>query len=106
MIIVRTVFQGSYGKGGELAAAQTAAAKQFIAELGGDHRWKVMSDLSGPFDTVVMEVEVASLAEWEGLRARLFGSVAFREAMAASLAATHALTVSGRTEYWTVEGQG
>jgi hypothetical protein len=26
--------------------------------------------------------------------------------MAASLAATHALTVSGRTEYWTVEGQG
>jgi hypothetical protein len=106
MIIVRTVFQGSYGKGGELAAAQTAAAKQFIAELGGDHRWKVMSDLSGPFDTVAMEVEVASLTEWEGLRARLFGSAAFRQAMAASLAATHALTVSGRTEYWTVEGQG
>ena len=106
MIIVRTVFQGSYGKGGELAAAQTAAAKQFIAELGGDHRWKVMSDLSGPFDTVVMEVEVASLAEWESLRSRLFASAAFREAMAASLAATHALTVSGRTEYWTVEAQG
>jgi hypothetical protein len=53
-----------------------------------------------------MEVEVASLTEWEGLRARLFGSAAFRQAMAASLAATHALTVSGRTEYWTVEGQG
>lgn len=106
MIIVRTVFQGSYGKGGELAAAQTAAAKQFIAELGGDHRWKVMSDLSGPFDTVVMEVEVASLAEWEGLRSRLFASAAFREAMATTLAASRALTVSGRTEYWTVEGQG
>ena len=106
MIIVRTVFQGSYGKGGELAVAQTAAAKQFIAELGGDHRWKVMTDLSGPFDTVVMEVEVASLAEWESLRSRLFASAAFREAMAASLAATHALTVSGRTEYWTVEAQG
>ena len=106
MIIVRTVFQGSYGKGGELAAAQTAAAKQFIAEIGGNHRWKVMTDLSGPFDTVVMEVEVASLAEWESLRSRLFASAAFREAMAASLAATHALTVSGRTEYWTVEAQG
>jgi hypothetical protein len=37
MTIVRTVFQGLYGKGGELAAAQTAAAKQFIAEMGGDH---------------------------------------------------------------------
>ena len=106
MIIVRTVFQGSYGKGGELAAAQTATAKKFIAEMGGDHRWKVMSDLSGPFDTVVMEVEVASLAEWEGLRARLFASEAFREAMAAPLGVARALTVSGRTEYWTVEGQG
>jgi hypothetical protein len=106
MIIVRTVFQGSYGKGGELAAAETAVAKQFIAEMGGDHRWKVMSDLSGPFDTVVMEVEMASLAEWEGLRSRLFASATFREAMASSLGVARALTVSGRTEYWTVEGQG
>jgi hypothetical protein len=106
MIIVRTVFQGSYGTGGELAAAQTTAARKFIAELGGVHRWKVMSDLSGPFDTVVMEVEVASLAEWESLRASLFASAAFREAMATSLAPTHAMTVSGRTEYWTVEAQG
>ena len=106
MIIVRMVFQASYGKGGELAAAMAASAKQVVAEMGGDHRWKVMTDLSGPFDTVVQEIEVASLTEWEGLRARLFGSAAFRQAMAASLAATHALTVSGRTEYWTVEGQG
>ena len=106
MIIVRTVFQGSYGKGGELAALQTATARKFIAELGGGHPWKVMSDLSGPFDTVVMEVEVASLAEWEGMRARLFASATFREAMASSLAAARALTVSGRPEYWTVEGQG
>jgi hypothetical protein len=106
MIIVRTVFQGSYGKGGELAAAQTAAAKQFIAEMGGDHRWKVMTDLSGPFDTVVMEVEVASLAEWEGMRSRLFASAASREAIAAAMATSRALTVSGRTEYWTIEGEG
>jgi hypothetical protein len=49
---------------------------------------------------------VASLAEWEGLRSRLFASAAFREAMATTLAASRALTVSGRTEYWTVEGQG
>jgi len=66
MIIVRMVFQASYGKGGELAAAMAASAKQVVAEMGGDHRWKVMTDLSGPFDTVVQEIEVASLAEWEG----------------------------------------
>ena len=106
MIIVRTVFQGSYGKGGELAAAQTATAKQFVAAMGGDHRWRLMTDLSGPFDTVVMEVEMASLAEWESLRSRLFASAAFREAMATTLGTARALTVSGRTEYWTVEAQG
>ena len=106
MIIVRTVFHGSYGKGGDLAAAQTAAARQVVAEMGGDHRWKVMSDLSGPFDTIVMEVEVASLAEWEGMRSRMFESATFREAMATTMGAARAMTVSGRTEYWTVEGQG
>jgi hypothetical protein len=106
MIIVRTVFQGAYGKGGELAALQTATAKTFVAELGGSHPWKVMSDLSGPFDTIVMEVEVASLAEWEGIRSRMFTSDALREAMATTLGAARALTVSGRTEFWTVEGQG
>jgi hypothetical protein len=106
MIIVRTVFQGLYGKGGELAALQTATAEKFIAELGGGHPWKVMSDLSGPFDTVVLELEVASLAEWEGIRSRMFASAAFREAMATTMGAARAMTVSGRTEYWTVEGQG
>ncbi|HEX2754629.1 MAG TPA: hypothetical protein VHM48_04160 [Candidatus Limnocylindrales bacterium] len=106
MIIVRMVFQASYGKGGELAVAMAASAKQVIVEMGGDHRWKVMTDLSGPFDTVVQEIEVASLAEWESMRSRLFASAAFREAMAATMAAARALTVSGRTEYWTIEAKG
>jgi hypothetical protein len=106
MIVVRTVFQGSYGKGGELAAAQIAAAKLYVTEMGGDRHWKVMTDLSGPFDTVVVEFEVASLAEWEGMRSRLFASAASREAIAAAMATSRALTVSGRAEHWTIEGQG
>lgn len=106
MIIVRMVFQASYGKGGELAVASAAAVKQVVAATGGAHPWKVMTDLSGPFDTVVQEIEVASLAEWESIRARLFTSTEFRDALAAVMATTYALTVSGRTEYWTVEAQG
>jgi hypothetical protein len=81
-------------------------AEKVVAELGGGHPWKVMSDLSGPFDTIVMEVEVASLSEWEGMRSRMFESATFREAMATTMGAARALTVSGRTEYWTVEGRG
>ncbi len=106
MIIVRTVYQGAYGKGGELAALQTEVARKFVAELGGGHTWRVMSDLSGPFDTIALEVEVAGLAEWEGIRARMFESTTFREALATTLGAARAMTVSGRTEFWTVEGQG
>ena len=49
---------------------------------------------------------MASLAEWEGIRSRMFASAAFREAMATTMGAARAMTVSGRTEYWTVEGQG
>ena len=74
--------------------------------MGGDHRWKVMTDLFGPFDTVVQEIEVASLAEWESMRSRLFASAAFVGAIVATLAATRVLTVSGRTEYWTIEARG
>jgi hypothetical protein len=49
---------------------------------------------------------VASLTEWESIRSRLFTAAEFREALAAVMSATHALTVSGRTEYWTVEARG
>ena len=54
------------------------------------------------FDTVVQEIELPSLAAWEESRARLFASKTFRE----SFGRIQALTVEGRTELWTIEGQG
>jgi hypothetical protein len=60
--------------------------QQFAAEmerqLGAHRRWRVLTDLSGDFDTVVFEVEAESLAEWERTRAMLFGLPEFRESMA------------------------
>lgn len=102
MIIVRTVFQADYGKGGELAAEFKRLAAQMSAEMGGNRRWRILTDLSGPFDTVVQELELESLAEWEQMRSRLFASASLRDAIATG----RAMTDSGRTEYWTVEGQG
>lgn len=102
MIIVRTVFQADYGKGGELAAEFKKVAAQIGAEMGGDRHWRVLTDLSGPFDTVVQELELENLAEWEQMRSRLFASATLREAIATG----RAMTASGRTEFWTVEAQG
>ncbi len=102
MIIVRTVMQAAFGRGGELAAEFVRAAGPMQEQLGSRGRWRVMTDLSGPFDTVIQEVEVESLAAWEQERARLFGLPAFRE----SMGRMQGMIVSGRNEYWTVEGEG
>ena len=102
MIVVRTVFQAGFGKGGDLAAAMKGMADRFAAELGAGRRWRLMTDLSGTFDTVVQEIEVESLAEWEQLRARMFQTEAFRESMSVS----RSMIVSGHNELWTIEAQG
>lgn len=62
----------------------------------------MLTDLSGPFDTIVWEVEAESLAEWETMRVRLFELAAFRD----SMARMQELVVSGRNELWTVEAEG
>lgn len=102
MIVVRTVFQASFGHGGELAAQFGDVNRAMMEELGVQRRWRVLTDLSGPFDTVVLEVEVENLAEWEQARPRLFASQSFQE----SMARTQGLVVSGRNELYTVEAEG
>lgn len=68
MIIVRDVFQAKYGKGGELVAL----FKEARPELFPEHGFRVLTDASGPFFTVVTEVEVASLGEWEKIIQQAF----------------------------------
>ena len=73
MLVARQVFRAKYGRGDELVAL----FKEFNArmqETGGmAPRFRILTDATGPFFTVVTEVEVESLAAWEG---------PFREAMA------------------------
>lgn len=102
MILVRTVLQAKFGTGGNLAATFTKASGAMMVESGTARRWRVLTDLSGQFDTVVQEVEVESLAEWETFRARLFELPAFRD----SMASMQELVVSGHNELWTIEAEG
>jgi len=98
MIFVRIVFQAKFGKGGELAQQMASGGRP-----PGGERWRVLTDLaSGPFDTVVMELEMPSLAVWEERRGQVFADPAFRDMQAR----TADLIESGRTELYTIEAQG
>jgi hypothetical protein len=102
MIVVRTVLQAKFGTGGKLVESFKETSKAMMAETKMPRRWRVLSDLSGTFDTIVQEVEVESLAEWETLRVKLFELAAFRD----SMPTMQEFVVSGHNAYWTVEGEG
>ena len=72
MLIARQVFQAKYGRGDELVALFKELNTRMQEESSPGPRFRILSDATGPFFTVVTEVEVESLAAWEG---------SFRESM-------------------------
>ena len=72
MLLVRQVFQAKYGHGDELVGLfqELNARMRDAGELMPQFR--VLTDASGPFFTVVTETETENFAAWEG---------GFREAM-------------------------
>lgn len=58
MYIIRETFTAKPGNAGKIA-------KMFKEMMAKDSKTRVMTDMTGPYHTVVMETEVASLAEWE-----------------------------------------
>ena len=102
MIVVRNVFQAKVGRAGELARVIAASMAGSVGAPGGPQAWRVLTDLSGPFDTVVLEVEGESLAAWERARDEMFASAEFQ----AQNARSAELTVSGRCELYTIEARG
>ncbi|MBA2776667.1 MAG: hypothetical protein H0U31_08060 [Chloroflexia bacterium] len=75
MLIARQVFQAKYGRGDELVALFQEFNSRMREEGKMTPRFRILTDVSGPFFTVVSEAEVESLADWEG---------SFREAMSRS----------------------
>ena len=70
MIVVREVFQAKYDQGDSMVALFKEAQGKWLSELLS----RLLVDLSGKFFTVVVEIEVASLAEWEARMAQLFAT--------------------------------
>jgi len=99
MILVRFVCQAEFGKASEVVAGFKQSGEIARTLVGPHVHGRILSDLSGPFDTVILEIEVESLAEWEQLRVTLFSNPEFQEAEAAM----PDVIASGQTEYYTIE---
>ena len=101
MILVRFVCQARFGKSSEVVAGFKQSGEITRTMIGPNVRARILTDLSGPFDTVVQEIEVESLAEWERLRAKIFSNPEVQEAEAT----LPSVIESGRTEYYTIEAE-
>ena len=96
MILVRNVLQAKYGKGDELVQL----AKEGFAMWPSDYPARVLTDLSGPFFTVVSEAEFDSFGAWEASAQRMFGDPRFD----AWFERMVPLVESGRREFYNVVG--
>jgi hypothetical protein len=101
MILVRFVCQAKFSQASEVVAGFKQSGEIIRTMVGPNVRARILTDLSGPFDTVVQEIEVESLAEWERLRALIFSNPEVQEAETA----LPRVIESGRTEYYTIEAE-
>ena len=99
MILVRFVFQAKSGKAGQVVDQFKQNEEMMRRIMGPGVKVRFLTDLSGPLDTVVQEMEFESLAEWERLRAATFSNPEFQQAQASG----ESPFVSGRTELYTIE---
>jgi hypothetical protein len=73
MIVVRNVFQLKYGKAREaLALVKEGLAIQKRVVTGVDFSTRVLTDVTGPLYTLVLELTLANLATFETYAPRLF----------------------------------
>jgi hypothetical protein len=74
MIVIRNVFQLKFGKAKEaVALMKEGIAIQKRAITGADFSTRLLTDLTGPFYTVVLELTVANMTTFESYAPRLFG---------------------------------
>ena len=99
MVLYRTVFQAKFGKASDVVAEFKKMTKFFTEDQVKSLQVRILTDISGPFDTVVMETTHASLAALEQFRIAMFAMPEMSEEASTS----NDLIVSGRNEYYTIE---
>ncbi len=95
MILVRVVFRAKHGKVNQVVSAM----KEGVRAMPG--RSRLLTDLSGPIDTVVLETVHESLATWEVARAAMFK----RQEYVDSEPVMDQAIESAYQEYFTIEAE-
>ncbi len=99
MVVVRMVFQTRWGMA-EQAVKEFADAVEMMQRITGSKpHIRIYTDLSGPFHTVVQEIEVESLAQWEKFRAAMFSNTEMQD----NRPLAELPYEGGRTEFYTLE---
>jgi hypothetical protein len=100
MIVVRLVMNVKMDSSvQEVVEGSKRNAEMLLEATGSNNKVRIYTDLSGPFNTVVQEMEFESLGAWEEFRAKLFASQEFQEMQANS----PMLFESGSAEFYTLE---
>jgi hypothetical protein len=98
MLVARQVFQAKYGRGDELVSLFQEFNTRMQEAGESTPRFRILTDASGPFFTVVTEIEIENFAAWEG---------GFRESMERPwmgewFARMMPLVESGRREFYNI----
>jgi hypothetical protein len=94
MILVRVTFQAQYGQAGELV-------KLLMQDPPPDTHGRVLTDLTGAFDTVVLETEIESMDQYFTSMREMFANAEASESMREA----GALIESGHREFFTIEAE-
>ena len=73
MLVVRNVFQAKYGKGEELVQLM----KESDTIWPSERKYRLMTDLSGSFFTVITESDYENFSAWETDIQKYFGDDRF-----------------------------
>jgi hypothetical protein len=99
MILVRVTFQAEYGKAGEIVEI----LKRDMPMDEGSGRGRILTDLSGAFDTVVLENEIESIDEYFTRMRAMFADENANENE--SMRTVAKMIESGHREFFTIEAE-
>jgi hypothetical protein len=96
MVVNRMTFQAKIGKAADVVERLKQSGSAFEALPG---RVRILTDRTGRFDTVVVEIEAESLADHDRMRAGMIAEATDRPQGSGFLE----LVESGEQQFWTIE---
>ena len=78
MILVRTEMQCKWGRVQEVLDSSRASYDRMSSQLTAVKRTRILTDLSGSHDTVIIEVEIESLDAYFAMMNAIFASPEFK----------------------------